>query len=100
MGFNRYSLVTIDGKLLNIPKIVIAKRETDKSITYDANKTRLDRISGAIYGDDTYGWLILFANPQYYNEFEIPKNAVIRVPYPLQDAKGDFERQIAEKKNK
>jgi len=56
--------------------IRIKKRETDKFVVYNFDKTRLDRIAGDIYGDDTFWWLILLANPDYSMEFDIPRNTV------------------------
>lgn len=100
MGISRYTHVTYDGKVKDLPKIKISSRETDKFITYNSDKSRLDRIAASIYGDDTYGWLILLANPEYYQEFDIPKNTVIRVPFPLKDAEGEFIKQVVEKKDK
>lgn len=100
MGSNRYALVTYDGKVGNIPKITIPKRDTDLKITYNSDKTRLHRIAGEIYGDDTYGWLILLANPEYYDEYEIPKNAILRVPFPRRDAEADYEKQVLLNKDK
>lgn len=100
MKLSRYVYLTYDGKMTDMPKISIPFRTTDKYVTYDANKTRLDRIAASIYGEDTYGWLILMANPEYFIEFDIPRNTVIRVPFPLKDAEADFVSKITELKNK
>lgn len=100
MRLNRYSYLTFDGNLMNMPKVTIPKRSTDKYVTYDANRTRLDRISGEIYGDDSYSWLILLANPEYFIEFDIPRNTVIRIPFPLKEAEADFVSKVLELKDK
>lgn len=84
MPYNFYKFLIIAGEndLDNMPPIEITKRETDKNIVYNKNMTRLDRISGDIYGDETLGRLILWANPEYFYEFDIPDGTVIRIPFP------------------
>jgi len=100
MGMNRYSYLVFNGNMQNMPRINISIRDTDKKVTYNSALTRLDRISGAIYGDDTYGWLILLANPEYSMEFDIPKNSVIRVPFPLKDVEAEFVSKLITIKDK
>lgn len=101
MAYNRYSLLTRpDGTLSNLPKIILKVRDTDKYVIYDSQKTRLDRISFDVYGDDTFNWLILLANPQYFIEFDIANGSVIRVPYPLNDVLSEYESQINSQKGK
>lgn len=97
---SRYSNLISDGKMANLPKVKISLRNTDKFETYDSKQTRLDRISGKVYGDDSYGWLILLANPEYFLEFDIPSNTIIRVPFPLQDAQSEFVTKVLDLKNK
>jgi len=77
-----------------MPKIKIANRPTDVFLTYNSSKTRLDRIAADIYQDDTLYWLIMLANPQYYSEFDIPYNSIIRVPMPLNDVMAEFQTKI------
>lgn len=45
---------------------------------------RLDNLAYKFYKDATLGWVILCANPNYENEFDIPFGATIRIPYPVQ----------------
>lgn len=71
--------------LLDMPPIRISNRSTDKFVTYDRAKNRLDYIAGQIYNDETFWRLIMWANPEYFLEFDIPSGTVIRVPYPLND---------------
>ena len=77
-----------------MPPIKLRKRDSDIFRVYDYDLTRLDRISGEIYEDDTYGWLILLANPEYPMEFDIPKGTVIRIPFPLREAISEIESKI------
>lgn len=100
MGINRYSNVTLGGNQQVMPKVTISNRITDKFVEFDPMKTRLDRISGSIYGDDTYGWLIKLANPEYYMEFDIPKGTVLRIPFPLRDAEAEYTKRVAINKDR
>lgn len=95
MPYNRYQLlVNPDGTMENMPKIIISNRQTDKYVVYDPNKTRLDIISANIFNDPTYGWLILFSNPDYSMEQDIPAGTVIRVPFPLSAVLSEYENII------
>jgi len=69
--------------LADTPPMLIKVRETDIFVVYNKNKTRLDRIAYDIYKDETYWKIILMANPEYFCEYDIPDNTVIRVPSPL-----------------
>ena len=101
MGINRYfSLNKPDGTQQNMPSVKISKRNTDKFVIYDSNKMRLDRISFSVYGDDTYNWLILQANPSYFMEFDIPTGTSIRVPFPLQDVVTEFQQKLLANKDR
>lgn len=44
---------------------------------------RLDNISEKYYGDKLLSFIIMWANPQYSNEFEIPIGSKVRIPLPL-----------------
>lgn len=101
MGINRYKfLESSDNSGSKVmPPVTIKKRSTDIYRVYNSDKNRLDRISAEVYGDDTYGWLILLANPEYAMEFDIPKNKVLRIPVPLNEVITDVEGQIIRKRD-
>jgi hypothetical protein len=100
MPFNFYSLLKNADKLKNMPAVQIKKRHTDRSVVYNKQKTRLDVIAGDIYEDETFWRLILWANEEYFMEFDIPDNTVIRVPYPLQDVLNEVNKSIVLQKNR
>ncbi len=100
MSLSRYTYLKFDGRIVDMPKIIISSRSTDKFVTYNPISTRIDRISGNFYGNDSYGWLIMMANPEYFMEFDIPRNTVIRVPFPYKDAEDEVISKILELKNK
>lgn len=100
MAQSRYQTLISGGSMQNMPRVKISKRETDKFMTYDSNKNRLDRISGEVYGSDDYWWLILCANPEYSMEFDIPKNTVIRIPFPLNQVLNEFDAKVITNKDR
>lgn len=81
--------------LRSFPPVKIKQRATDKFVTYNSNETRLDRIAEDVYDGDSACWrIILWANPQYFIEFDIPNNTIIRVPYPLKDVQEELVRKL------
>jgi len=100
MGTNRYNDLNFNGKQQIMPGITISKRSTDKLVTYHPERTKLYAISGSIYGDDTYGWLIMLANPEYYMESDIPPNSVLRIPFPLREAESEYHKKVILNKDK
>jgi hypothetical protein len=83
-----------------MPPIKIKHRSTDKTVTYNRQKNRLDTIAGNIYKDETLWRIILWANEEYFVEFDIPDNTVIRVPYPLQDVISEVNINIVSKRDR
>jgi len=93
-------LINIQSSTLdNMPSISIEKRSTDKKIIYNKNLTRLDRLAGDIYQDETLWKIILWANPDYECEFDIPDNTVIRIPWPKIDVLSEVTQKIIATKN-
>ena len=100
MPYNFYKLLKSSDVLKNMPPISINKRTTDKSVMYNKQKNRLDTIAGNIYQDETFWRLILWANEEYFMEFDIPDNTVIRVPWPLQDVLSEVSGKIVNKRDR
>jgi hypothetical protein len=86
-------------ELENMPPIIIDKREDDVSILYNKNKMRLDRIAGDVYQDETMWKVILWANPEYDCEYDIPDDTIIRVPLPKNDVLSEVTSKIINKKD-
>jgi hypothetical protein len=101
MAFNFSTLLLNTGKALldSMPPIDVDYRLTDKKIIYNKNLTRLDRLAGDIYGDETLWKLILWANPEYECEFDIPDNTNIRIPWPKLDVLDEVRKKIIIRKN-
>lgn len=99
---NFYKLLFVDGntKAASMPQVQISKRKTDKFVAYDYNKKRVDVIAGEIYEDETLWRLIMWANPDYFIEYDIPAGTVLRVPYPLNEVLDEVKAYILNYKKK
>ena len=96
-----FAAILKDGnRLKSFPPIRIIERDTDVFVTYNKQKTRLDRIAFDIYRDETCWRIILWANPEFFIEFDIPDNTVIRVPFPLEDVQQELVRKITQGRNR
>lgn len=92
--FDRYQDFKVNGKYKPLPFIKIEPKNSDKSVVYFAQRTRLDKLSQKYYGNPYHGWLILLANPRYGGvEENIPDNEIIRIPFPFKDS---LQQYIAE----
>ena len=100
MPFQFYKPLKINDSMLDMPPVKISLRKTDKYITYQKDKVRLDFIAGEIYKDETLWRLIMWGNPEYFLEFDIPDRAVIRIPYPLNDVLSEVNNFIINNKDK
>ena len=93
--YDRYKKFRRDGKILHVPFIEIPVRSTDYYTYYKAGETRLDLLSYQYYGDPSYGWLIMAANPEYGSlEFKIPDGVRLRVPFPLDSVISQYNADI------
>jgi hypothetical protein len=93
--FDRYQFFINDGKFRIVPGIEMPIKGTDKYIQYKKGRDRLDKISQEYYGSPTFGWIIMMANPTGgLNEFDIPDNFFLRVPYPLISSLQDYKRGV------
>ena len=78
----------IDYKTPNSVLLPISEpKNSDKTVVYNAQRTRLDKLSQKYYDNPFHGWLILLANPIYGGvEENIPDKEIIRIPFPLTDS--------------
>jgi len=100
MPFNFYKPLKANDSLKDMPPVKISLRKTDKYITYQKEIMRLDFIAGQIYEDETLWRLIMWANPEYFLEFDIPANAIIRIPFPLNDVLAEVNNFIINNRDK
>ena len=98
MGYyNRYNEFVVNGDYIIVPHITIPAKTTDRKLVYKVGQTRLDKLSQQFYGSPYYGWLILQANPSYgVQEWNIPDNSLITLPYPLMQSLQDYKSRLDE----
>jgi hypothetical protein len=41
---------------------------------------RIDLLAERFYGDSSLGWIIMYANPQYFTEFDIQLGDLLNIP--------------------
>lgn len=94
--YNRYkSFITESGKLKTVPFIKIPNRDSDKYVYWNRYNSRMDLLSNQYYGDPSYGWLILQANPHLPSlEYMIDNGEQIRIPFPLEVVISQYENDI------
>jgi hypothetical protein len=93
--FNRYEFFIEDGAYKIVPGVTIPAKSTDKFLKYKKGKDRLDKVSQEYYNTPLFGWLIMLANPSIGSiEFEIPDNAILRIPFPLINSLQDYKKGV------
>ena len=91
---NRYSKLIENGLTKQMPFIKIRKRVTDKSKVWNRDIDRMDVLSQRYYNTPYGGWLIILANPQFGDEFDIPDKAFIRITFPYQAVIQEFNDEL------
>jgi len=98
--YDRYEpLKNNDGTIDMMPFVNIPINMSDKYEYWNVNYSRLDKLSQKYYGNPFYGFLILYANNIYTTEFDIPDDALIRIPFPLTKAKTDYDSALKQFKS-
>jgi len=87
-------ILRVGQTLSSMPPILIKERDTDYWVTYNKSKNRLDRIAFNVYQEEDCKNIIMWANPEYFIEYDIPDNTVIRVPFPLTDVLQEISEKI------
>jgi hypothetical protein len=91
MALSRYRNVKRPDQLY--PNVTISERNTDLFIEYSVDD-RLDNIAHRIYGESSYWWIILLANPEYDMEYMIEPGELIRIPLPLNSVVAEIKEQL------
>lgn len=99
--YKRYSILNNkDGSTDMMPFVSIPNRSSDKYEYWNTEFSRLDKLSQKYYGNPFYDFFILYANPLYVSEFDIPDGALIRIPFPLEKVRSDYESELERIKNR
>ena len=97
--YNRYAILTNSSGIIDMmPFVVLPINASDKYENWNTEFSRLDKLSQKYYGNPFYDFLILYANG-YMTEFDIVDGALIRIPFPLAKARGDYENALSAYKN-
>lgn len=97
--YDRYAILkNSNGTTEPMPFVNLPINSSDKYEYWNTEYSRLDKISQKYYGNPFYDFLILYANNQYLSEFDIPDGALIRIPFPLQKARADYESILSQYK--
>ena len=92
IDYNRYAILkNNDGTTDAMPFVRLPINSSDKFEYWNTNFSGFDKLAMKYYGNPFYDFLILYANPEYVNEFDIPDGALIRIPFPLTKVKADYE---------
>lgn len=99
LDYNRYAILeNTDGTTDSMPFVTLPTNQSDKFEYWNGGFSRMDKLSQKYYGNPFYDFLILYANPEYISEFDIPDAALIRIPFPLSKAKADYEAFLSQYK--
>lgn len=92
LSYDRYSILKNgDGTTDSMPFVKLPTNPSDKFEYWNTEFSRMDKLAQKYYGNPFYDFLILYANPEYVNEFDIPDGTLIRIPFPLPKVKSDYE---------
>jgi len=92
IDYDRYAILkNSDGTTQSMPFVVLPTNSSDKYEYWNSSNSRLDNLSQKYYGNPFYDFIILYGNAFYLTEFDIPDQALIRIPFPLNKAISDYE---------
>lgn len=97
--YDRYQILkNNDGSIDMQPFVEIPVSPADKYEEWRDGFSRMDLFSQKYYNNPFYDFFILYANPQYISEFDIPDGTVIRIPFPLDRVKLIYENSLTSNK--
>ena len=98
--YDRYEIFkNSDGTTDQLPFARIPKSSSDKYEEWKSGVSRLDRIANKYYRNPFFDFLILYANPEYISEFDIPDGTIIRIPFPFDRARSAYEISLKSIRN-
>lgn len=99
--YDRYEIYrNNDSTIDQLPFVKISEKSSDKFERWDILRSRLDKLAQRYYRNPFFDFFILYANPQYISEFDIPDGAVIRIPFPLERVKEEYEDKLKNIRNR
>lgn|SRR5690606_28972496 len=101
IDYDRYEIYrNDDGSIDQLPFVEIPTNASDKYINWRLGVDRLDKVAKRYYDNEFFDFIILLANPNYISEFDIDDGDVIRIPFPLDKAKTDYENGLKKARNR
>jgi len=90
--YDRYEVVkNTDGTIDMLPFAKISESSSDLSEVWVLGRSRLDKLALKYYNNPFYDFFILYANPEYADQFDIPDGTLIRIPFPIDRVKQEYE---------
>jgi hypothetical protein len=90
--YDRYEIMkNTDGTIDWLPFVPISESSSDLREVWVQGRSRLDKLALQYYNNPFYDMFILYANPQYIDQFDIPDGALIRIPFPIDRVKLEYE---------
>lgn len=97
--YDRYEILkNQDGTIDMLPFVKISEADSDLTETWNRDRSRLEKLANKYYANPFYDFLILYANPEYTDQFDIPDGKVIRIPFPFERAKNEWENFLKKSK--
>lgn len=98
--YNRYEILVNNSSTLELmPMIKLPINPTDKYEYWNSEIHRFDKLANKYYGNPFYDFLLIYANTEILSEFDIQDNMLIRIPFPLSKALGDYKELLTKYKN-
>lgn len=99
--YDRYEIFrNQDGTTDQLPFVKLPVNTTDKYEKFKLGFTRFDKLALKYYGNEFFDFLIVYANPQYLSQFDIEDGEIIRIPFPLEKARTDYESILKSIRNR
>lgn len=90
--YDRYEIMkNSDGTIDWLPFVPISESTSDLSEVWVQGRSRLDKLALRYYNNPFFDFFILYGNPQYIDQFDIPDGALIRIPFPIDRVKLEYE---------
>ncbi len=77
----------------SVPVFTITVRKTDKYVTWN-DLLAFDILTERYYGNSLSSYIIKIANPENFDENDIPAGTQIRIPFPLEDVINELVLKI------
>lgn len=92
IDYDRYEILKqTDGTIDMMPFVNISQSASDLSEVWVRGRSRYDKLALKYYNNPFYDFFIFMANPEYRDQFDIPDGALIRIPFPIDRVKLEYE---------